>query len=419
MPVPRLPKVPYVLSGAIAVAALLLMWLVLGVVLSRGKELDARHEPRAWEPFDFERGSWADYSAWAERQLRTMHTQETLPHALAPYRLDPAASCPAAPDGRAANGVVLMHDALESPYMFRELALYLQRRCFLVLVPLLPGHGTQPGDLLQANWQDWQAVQRFAARVLRSEVQNLFLGGHGTGGTLALLEAAGNADVDGLLLFAPLLRTQAQPWYARVPGLQRVFAASAWARVLPDETAYRYESVPLALRPQQNALIDATRALLPGSTASLPVFAVASTDDAEADAGAILEYMSGVVHAGKRTLLYSSSQFPADPGIAVALTNQPERGLLSLGHEALLLPLGNDTFGQNGSFADCGHYFGDADTWQRCRAGPADFYGEPGPETLERGLLRKPTYNFLYSELRTQLDAFLAPLGATSAAPTL
>jgi hypothetical protein len=37
--------------------------------------------------------------------------------------------------------------------------------------------------------------------------------------------------------------------------------------------------------------------------------------------------------------------------------------------------------------------------------------GEPAPDTMARGLLRKPAFNFFHVELQHELDAFLAPVG--------
>ena len=142
----RMLRKPLMLLLAGIVLALLL--LPVGVALqSLGKPLDARHQSRAWsERFDQGAG-YAAYVDWAGRQLREGLQRAALPRALAPYRLEPPADCPVT-DGKAHhNGIVLMHDLQESPYQLQELAEYFRERCFVVLVPLLPGHGTVPGDL--------------------------------------------------------------------------------------------------------------------------------------------------------------------------------------------------------------------------------------------------------------------------------
>ncbi len=135
----RMNKMALILLGG---GGLLLVLLLAVPGLLRGdKVLDERHQPRAWnEPFKFEGTSFADYQQWAQRQLQQGLQTDALPLALAPQRLEPAADCPAAPDGRWLNGIVLTHDVQESPYQLRTLAEYFRARCFVVLLPLLPGH---------------------------------------------------------------------------------------------------------------------------------------------------------------------------------------------------------------------------------------------------------------------------------------
>ena len=119
--------------------------------------------------------------------------------------MEPLPECPASATATYRNGIVLTHDLLDSPYVLRELGMYFQKRCFLVYGLLLPDHGTQPGDLLDVDWETWVAAERMAVQDLATQVDNVYLGGHGAGGTLAILEASGNAGVDGLVLLAPLL----------------------------------------------------------------------------------------------------------------------------------------------------------------------------------------------------------------------
>lgn len=418
-----------VVLSAIVLVVLLLMWLLTGFLLSSGKQTTEQHVPRSWqEPFDFAGGSWASYTAWAARQLQAVHADVSaddsrmnavrldsasgLPVALAPYRLDPAADCPVSPGKPQQNGIVLMHDVQETPYLFTELAQYFRERCFVVLVPLLPGHGTQPGDLLAARRQDWEALLGMLARELAAEVHNLFLGGHGVGATLALQEAARNEDVDALILFAPVLRAQPLPWHsALAPLVSPLFHAAAWAQVQPEATVYRYESRPLALQAEVNALVDAANAVLPGRSATLPVFTVASMQDAEADPQAIRDYMAQLQHPDRQTLLYSTAVMRAEPRVSIVSTQRPELRLQGLGHEALLLPLSDRVFGEHGSLRDCSHYReADEAAWQRCRNGELDFYGEPTPELLAKGLLRKATFNLFYYDMQRAIDPFIAPV---------
>ena len=393
-------------------AALLLLALV--VALSWGKDLDERHRPLdSSEAFDFSSGSFDDYIAWAQRRLRTARpdASDYVMSGLLPFRLEPAADCAASESFR--NGVVLTHDLFDSPYTMRELGIYFQQRCFLVFGLLLPGHGSRPGDLLRAGWQDWDAAQRFAVREISREIDNLYLAGHGVGGTLAILEAARNAEVDGLMLFAPMLAERPVPWRA---AFGVAVPAARWDRVMPAYSDYRYESHPYRATGQVNALVEAVTTALPSRPFEVPVFMVASMEDATADTPAILAYMKERVHPLSHTLLYSREPLAAQPGITVHPSHFPELGLLSFGHLGLTVPMHDSEFGWYGTSHDCGHYFREnAAAWQACMAGERSVVGEVLPGLLAEGLLERITFNPAFETMTQSLDTFIAPVAPVPA----
>ena len=83
-------------------------------------------------------------------------------------------------------GILVLHGFTGSPVSVRPLAELLSKRGFAVEMPLLPGHGTQPKDLLPTRYRDWRAEALAALTRLRSRTQQVFLVGLSMGGTLAL-----------------------------------------------------------------------------------------------------------------------------------------------------------------------------------------------------------------------------------------
>ncbi len=403
-------------AAAGAALAVLVLFVALRVLLAWGKDLDERHRPLAFaESFDFATGTLADYSAWSERRLRAARPDLTpdVSATLGPFRLEPPKDCPASTSATYRNGILLTHDVLDTPYGMRELGEYFQERCFLVYGLLLPGHGTRPGDLLTTGWEDWVAAETFAARELAGEVENLYLGGPGVGGTLAILEASGNAGVDGLVLFAPALDMRAASWRATAGTLFGWLVGGArWADVIPAYTIYRYESVPYGASGDTSALVEATIAALPNRPFEVPVFTVASMEDASVSTPAILAFMAERTHPLSHTVLYSRKLLPAQPGQTVINTYYPdERKLLSLSHQGLMLPMHDPEFGWNGASRDCGHYFRpDQDAWRRCRQGEGVLQGEITPEQLAEGLVERTESNPFYYEMARELDTFIAPV---------
>jgi esterase/lipase len=403
------------LAGTLLGLALLLLLVLLA--LTWGKELDERHSPLDYpDDFDFTSGTWADYSAWAERHLRFAQGEVATPEVLGnlgPFRLEPPTDCPASSTAAFRNGIVLTHSLLETPYSMREIGKYFQARCFLVYGLLLPGHGTRPGDFLQAGWQDWVAAERFAARELAREVDNLYLGGHGEGGTLAILEASNNAGVDGLILFAPALGARTSAWYDwLITPLSRLVPQAAWAQVVPDKAVYRYESWSYSLGVESNALIQATEAALPGRPFEVPVLTVASVEDTTVNVSYILSYMAERVHPMSATLLFSQQSFPAREGITVHNTYRPAETVLSTSHLGLMVPMWDPHFGWYGLDRNCTHYYRpDPEAYQRCMAGERAYLGEITGENLELGLVERIGFNPFYYEMLEGIDAFIAPVG--------
>jgi esterase/lipase len=311
------------------------------------------------------------------------------------------------------NGVVLTHDLLDSPYTMRALAAYFQQRCFLVYGLLLPGHGTQPGDLLRTDWRSWVAAERFAARELAKEVDNLYLAGHGLGGSLAILEASSNADVDGLVLVAPALAPRPASWRAVGATLFGWLAPPArWAEIVPNYSIYRYDSVPYRITAQVDAVVDAVQDALPTRPFEVPVFMIMSMEDATVDTQAIRDYMAARVHPLSASLIFSADTLPPQPPrTGVVSSRLPEVGLLSLSHRALVIPLEDPEFGWEGSSQDCGHYYGvNPEAYAQCMAGESGLAGEITPANLEQGTLERVASNPFYWDLVRVMDVFFAPV---------
>ncbi|MEY4642198.1 MAG: hypothetical protein RLZZ227_2192 [Pseudomonadota bacterium] len=407
---------PYVLPGLRGLLVVCLVLALLYAVLARGKALDVRHRPLDFaESFDFGGATLIAYDDYAQRRLRAAHPElaDVVIANLAPFRLEPPADCPRSASGGYRSGVVLTHDLQDSPYTMRALGEYFQRTCFVVYGLLLPGHGTRAGDLLRSGWQDWFAAQRFATRELGREVETLYLAGHGVGATLAMLEAATNADVDGLVLFAPRLDLQAPPWQA-VAGsaLGWLFAPARWAEAVPATTPYRDASRPWSMFAQINGLVASTQAALPSTAAEIPVFSVLSLDDTTVDPQAVLAYMAARTHPQSHTYVYSRQQVSAAAAMTLRLTAFPEYRRLSLSHLGLMLPGSDTTFGRDRTSRECGHYFSISPAnYATCMAGESDFLGETTPGILAEGVVERIAYNPHFSELVGVLDSFLAPVG--------
>lgn len=143
-------------------------------------------------------------------------------------------------DGRRA--LLLVHGYNDSPASLDGVARAAQAAGWTVDLPLLPGHGRS----LEA-WDAWRgeeavAMVREAYAALRAAHPVVVVGGLSMGGALATWLAA-EADVDGLLLFAPMLFVprpmQVAVSTARMWSLVTRHVSGGGARSIHDPEAQR------------------------------------------------------------------------------------------------------------------------------------------------------------------------------------
>lgn len=392
--------------------ALLLLLLLAGLLLSRGKLLSERHQSFAAPPFDYASASFSDYIEYSRQRLRAARISETSAaqlEQLLPFELLPASSCLAGNDGKAAQGIVLSHGLFDSAYSMRDVGNFLQSRCFHVLGVLLPAHGSRPGDFLATQWQDWAEAVHFATGALSEKVDRLYLGGHSAGGTLALLEAAANPQVEALVLFAPALGITDAARYARyIVPFGYLFPKAAWVSIAADDAIYRYDSLTFKAAQEMQALIDALQKADATRLQSLPVFTVASMEDSTVKTPATLDFMAGNTHAASFTLLYSQQALQNPARGRVVSAADRSQGILSLGHLGLMTPPDHPWYGRDGGYRMCGHY-GAADnlSFQRCKNGEREWYGEATAENRQQGLLERIAFNPYYEDMLEALGQFV------------
>ena len=155
------------------------------------------------------------------------------------------------------GAVLLLHGLTDSPYAMRPLAERLRARGLLVVSLRLPGHGTAPAALVDAEWQDWAAAVRLAARDLAGRIGpqgKLYMAGYSTGAALAVeyalarLQGEDLPPVEKLILLSPAIGVSPAAalavWQARMAvwlGVPKL----AWVDVLPEYDPYKYSSFPV------------------------------------------------------------------------------------------------------------------------------------------------------------------------------
>jgi alpha-beta hydrolase superfamily lysophospholipase len=161
------------------------------------------------------------------------------------------------PSGTPVGAVVLLHGLTDSPYSQRHIAKFYRDHGFVAIVIRLPGHGTVPAGLVDAEWEDWTAATRLAVREARRRVgpsAPLHLVGFSNGGALAVKYALDSiADprltrADRIVLISPMIgitRFARFAGLASLPALFPAFAEAAWLGVVPEFNPFKYNSFPV------------------------------------------------------------------------------------------------------------------------------------------------------------------------------
>lgn len=316
------------------------------------------------------------------------------------------------------RGILLTHGLSDSPYFMRYLGEFFQQQGFRVMAILLPGHGTQPGDLLDVNWREWAHAINYGTEQLAAEVDEIYLAGFSAGGTLSIYQSLIDDRIRGLFLFSPALQISSLAAYA---NLHKLFSwavpTQKWINISPDVNIYKYESLPKNAAAQIYTLIQEVQRRVQDRAPTLPIFTAASMQDSTVVASATLTFVACLQNPSNKLVLYATGTknpapgFPADQleWLQGAL---PEQKILSSAHTALTLPAEDTYFGTHGSYANCLHYFPhNMEKYEACRNNrDTCWLGETTEENMRVGLLRRLMINPHFAALKVSMQKFIDSL---------
>lgn len=353
--------------------------------------------------------SFAVYVQRTQAMLRQIHEgkneQDEIVAGNAPFELLPSGNFERGRDKPFKRGILLVHGLSDSPYHVRHLGEFFRSQGFRVMALLLPGHGSQPGDLLDIDWREWAKAVHYGADTLEAEVDELYLGGYSAGATLCALQSAHDRRVRGMFLFSPAFEIDSRAKWANLHRLySRFLPKEAWLEVRQDKDRYKYESFCKNAAAQMYALIKA----LPQTGAKIPVFLAASADDATVHSGATLHYLHRAEHVGCRLVWYATEKVERH-NIEWVNSALPERRILGSAHTAIVMPPDDPHYGANGDYLNFLHYYdSDNEKYKACMAQPQNAWlGEVSAQNLRRGNLRRLMYNPHWAEMEKSMRKFI------------
>lgn len=387
--------------------------------------LEARHRPSGENSRFLGDGlPFAEYVRDTAAMLRRVHGRlgtsypEKAVAGNAPFELLPAVDMCKGKNKPYRRGVLLTHGLTDSPYFMRYLAEFFRENGFRVMAILLPGHGTQPGDLLEVTWREWAKAVAYGADRLAEEADEIYLAGFSAGGALSIYQSLHDERVRGLFLFSPALEITPRAAWANLHRLYSWLMPSAkWVGIRPDKSFYKYESLPKNAVAQMYALTKKLNALLQKQEIGIPVFAAASRDDTTANTPATIEFMAHARHTSSKLVLYTTDtgKFPAGiPPEKLELVNSvlPEQKILSSAHTAIVLPPDDPHYGATGDYCNAIHYYpGNMEQYEACNNNHGKILqGEITEENLKAGTLRRLMYNPNFAALKVSMKRFIDSL---------
>ena len=137
-------------------------------------------------------------------------------------------------EGSNGKAVFVQHGYNGYPGEMYELARRLNSEGYTVVVPRLPGHGTNGKDFIATNWKLWLSHVRNEYILLQSRFDEVYVVGLSMGGTLALILAEEFSPVKTILL-APAMAVD-NPVFYFTPLLKIFLPELKRNRSYDDET---------------------------------------------------------------------------------------------------------------------------------------------------------------------------------------
>lgn len=350
--------------------------------------------------------SFADYRLQTVQHLERDRRFQSQDHALELAWNAPREWLPEHPNGK---GVLLVHGLGDSPGSFSDIAPQVAAQGYRVRTVLLPGHGTQPSDMLEVDVGDWQRVVRVQAQLLRQEDSQVFLGGFSTGANLVLEYAMGDPSIAGLLLFSPAFRSSLPfdwtlPWLAKVKPWLRAPGGPA-----PQQTPLRYQNVPTHGFAQFYLTSTAVRSKLALHTFDRPVLVVSAAHDSVVDVSFVREtFNRSFPNPASRMIWYGDlTEAHRTARILVRSDQLPAEHISQFSHMSVLFAPDNPHYGRQGKQPLCSNGQ-TVEGYNRCLAGAPVWYSDWGyrePGKVHARLTYNPYFAWQTSVMNQVMEA--------------
>jgi esterase/lipase len=273
-----------------------------------------------------------------------------------PYELPPLQTLMLSSNKGSKIGALLIHGLLDCPFSLRDIGQHLAEAGILCRSILLPGHGTQPQDLINVTYQDWIAAVRYGVASLKKEVDQIYLIGYSTGAALSIHQAMLDTQIAGLVLFAPAIHLKAPvEWVRRIHAFKKWLGLShhPWLFHVKENDYVKYQSVAYNGVIQVNQLMQVIREKSRLHRLHCPLFMVVSEEDETISSTHAIDFFSSYLHTNSQLLLYSANSYQSsDARIRVRSSEYKELNIKNFSHICLPYAPHNMHYGIEGDYKE-------------------------------------------------------------------
>lgn len=305
------------------------------------------------------------------------------------------------------KGIILVHGLGDSPFSFVDLAESLADDGYLVRTILLSGHGTRPGDMIDASYKDWQLLLERHVRLLKTEVDSVYLGGFSTGGNLVTSYALQDDDIEGLVLISPGFKSDT--------ALASLAPIAAWFKdwlYKGQPQGYsnraRYLTTPTNGLAQYYHTSDDVMDRITDGTYTKPTFIAISADDSVLDTPLIKSmYNQHFTNKNNQLFYFSNGREHSEERVRYIDSYQPKLRVSNMSHMGLLFSPNNPYYGINASQRICNNGQQALGSWAHCQRGKEVWYSAWGYQETDKVHARltfNPSYDLMVAAIKEVLS---------------
>jgi esterase/lipase len=343
----------------------------------------------------YDQTSFSDYVADTKQWLETNRVFMTQDKESELLDVLPREYKPQHPNGQ---GVLLVHGLGDTPYSFINVAEHLAKKGYLVRTVLLSGHASKVGDLQLPSLEDWQGIVDHHARLLKTNVDSIWVGGYSTGANLVTDLAIQDESINGVLLFSPAFQPNSSS--VKYAGLASYFVT--WADQDPEDNPLRYNSLPMSAAAVYYETSVEVRDQLEDTQYEKPVFMLMSEGDRVIDTQFAIDIFTQQFNNPNSRLIWQGEQALAEPRSTTLSMRLPEQRISNGSHMGLLFAPNNPNYGVQGQSRICSN--GQTEEQEAaCMNGDVVWFSAWGHREDNKNHARL-TYNPYFTESMALLD---------------